>query len=324
MIAYVTGVLGGGKSYYGARKISEALLKGKVVATNVELNTREKGFKQDWWKVILGHAPHYRFASRKQKAFYEREIRERYAYIPDVDVLVSAHLYGKGEGRGIRVLDEAHNNLNNREWLSENQKLILRKMALARKRGWDDYIIAQHKDNTDMALRRIAGVEIKLINWRQHLQLPVFHTKVLPFNLFLAQGFPMNAPSNVRRQSKPIWRELYLLSWPRLIYNTFEDFDYGFSEEHTLDDVWLPIRGGYDHSEFIKERAARRAALSELQDEANALSENAAPSVPWEQLRSELRGTPEPLLPASLPSPSDRTPNPPQEAPTSESEDEAH
>lgn len=221
MIAYVTGVLGAGKSYYGARKIADGLLRGKVVATNMKL-------VPGWEKIVLSHSPYYR-ASKKKESF-EREIRTRYAYVPDIEQLVSATIRGKGESRGVRLIDEAHNEINNRQWMADNQKLILRRMALARKRGWDDYILAQHRDNTDAALRRISGVEIKLINWRQLVILPVFQTQLLPFNLFLAMAFPLSGQRHARKV-KVLWRELYRLGWQKNIYDTFEDFDL-----RTLDD----------------------------------------------------------------------------------------
>lgn len=244
MIAYVTGVLGAGKSYYGARKIADALLRGKVVATNMKL-------VPGWEKIVLSHSPYYRSSSKKEK--YEREILTRYAWVPDIEYLVSSTIRGKGESRGVRLIDEAHNEINNRTWLAENQKLVLRRMALARKRGWDDYILAQHRDNTDAALRRISGVEIKLINWRQLVILPFFQTKLLPFNLFLAMAFPLSGQRHARK-TKVLWRELYGLGWQKNIYDTFEDFDLRTIEDEDPREIYprLPMfaDGGFDPMEF--------------------------------------------------------------------------
>jgi hypothetical protein len=244
LIAYVTGILGAGKSYYGARKIADALLRGKVVATNMKL-------VPGWEKIVLSHSPYYR--SSKKKESFEREIRTRYAWIPDIEYLVSASIRGKGESRGVRLIDEAHNEINNRTWLAENQKLVLRRMALARKRGWDDYILAQHRDNTDAALRRISGVEIKLINWRNLLILPFFQTKILPFHLFLAMAFPLSGQRHARK-TKVLWREVYGLGWQKNIYDTFEDFDLRTIEDEDPREKYprLPIfaDGGFDPHEF--------------------------------------------------------------------------
>lgn len=242
MIAYVTGVLGAGKSYYGARKMADALLRGKVVATNMKL-------VPGWEKIVLSHSPYYRSAKSDKKRKYEREMLTRYAWIPDIEQLVSSTIRGKGESRGVRIIDEAHNEINNRTWLAENQKLVLRRMALARKRGWDDYILAQHRDNTDAALRRISGVEIKLINWRQLVIMPIFQTQLLPFNLFLAMAFPLSGQKHARK-TRVLWRELYRLGWQKNIYDTFEDFDIRTMEDEDPREKYprLPCfaDGGFD------------------------------------------------------------------------------
>jgi hypothetical protein len=173
----------------------------------------------------------------------------RYAWIPDIEQLVSSTIRGKGESRGVRIIDEAHNEINNRTWLAENQKLVLRRMALARKRGWDDYILAQHRDNTDAALRRISGVEIKLINWRQLVIMPIFQTQLLPFNLFLAMAFPLSGQKHARK-TRVLWRELYRLGWQKNIYDTFEDFDIRTMEDEDPREKYprLPCfaDGGFD------------------------------------------------------------------------------
>lgn len=257
MIAYVTGVLGAGKSYYGARKIARGLLSGRVVLTNIRL-------VEGWEEIVLAHAHYYRLAGKKQRREYVKEIRTRYAYVDDIETLVGARLHGRGEGRGIRIIDEAHNEVNNREWLSKNQKVHLRRMALARKRGWDDYILAQHKDNTDMALRRISGVEIKLVNWRQILQVPFFNTKLLPFNLFLAMAYSMNLPGQLRRDNKVLWRELYPLGWEKKIYDTYEDFDsYGTVDGEEWDEpdvLWLPTAPDFSIPDFLAQKRASASA----------------------------------------------------------------
>lgn len=315
MIHYVTGTLGAGKSYYGARKIARALLTGRVVATNMQL-------VEGWERIILSHAHYYKLAGKSRRAEYEREIRTRYQYVPDIEILIGSMIHGYGEARGIRVIDEAHNEVNNREWMSNNQKTQLRKMALARKRGWDDYILAQHKDNTDMALRRIASVEVMLMNWRQLLQVPFFQTKVLPFHLFLALAYSMNLPGQVKRDKKVLWRELYPLGWEKNIYNTHEDFDIKNDEDEGLDDemytLWLPVPPDFDYTEWM---AKRRAAIAALR-----LAERDEPTsvpsvIPFSVLRAGTATRPAGESPESeRPSDKSRTPTDPVPPPTSESE----
>lgn len=320
MIHYVTGVLGAGKSYYGAKKIATALLSGRVAMTNMRL-------VEGWEKIILSHAPYYKFAKEDRRRNFEREIRERYAYVPDIEILIGGMIHGRGEGRGVRVIDEAHNEVNNREWASKNQKLQLRKMALARKRGWDDYILAQHADNTDAALRRIASVEVRLLNWRQLLQMPIFHTKLLPFNLFLAQAFPLNLPGNVRRQNKILWRELYGLGWEKAVYDTHEDFGTGMVDgewEYESEDtvLWLPYKGGYVHEEFMSKRKAALEEAAALDAEFGEVTTSSLRA--WADLRrvpgeSHPPGSGE--SPGSSPtSDESRKPTLPERLPTSETE----
>lgn len=233
MINYVTGPLGAGKSAFAARRISRALLSGRVVATNVRLVA-------GWETILLRHAPYYRFAGSRMKKEYEKEVSRRYYWTGDLSELLSLRLHGKGEGRGVRIIDEAHNELNNREWAENNQKQQLRKITLSRKRGWEDYIIAQHKDNTDASLRRVASVEIRLLDWQQVTRIPLLQTKLLPFHLFLAQAFLVNY-ATVSSAKKPLYRELYPLGWWAKLYDTWEDFDIPEDEDATPA-LWLPLR----------------------------------------------------------------------------------
>jgi hypothetical protein len=243
MISYITGQLGAGKSAFAVMKAARGLLQGKVAAANIQ-------FEEGWEEVVLAHAPYYRMAGRRRKKEYRIEMSGRYFFSNDLDVLLNLRLYGKGEGRGIRLIDETHNSLNNRDWESNRQKVQLRKITLSRKRGWDDYIIAQHAANTDASLRRVASIEIEMFNWKQMLQMPIVHTPLLPFHLFLATGYRLKLTgTSVSRVKKPVFRETHLLGWWRKMYDTFEDYDV----EEILRDregnivpgastVWLPQR----------------------------------------------------------------------------------
>jgi len=190
VINYVTGTLGAGKSLCAARLIARGLLGGKAVATNMRL-------VEGWEDIILSHAWFYKLAGAEKKRLYREEMASRYAYVPEIWTLLSARVKGRGEGRGLMVMDEAHNEINNREWEGQEQKDALRKLTLGRKRGWHTHIISQHKDNTDAAARRIASTETKLTNWRQFLKLPFLGTNLLPFPVFVAETFPVNQNGGV-------------------------------------------------------------------------------------------------------------------------------
>jgi len=260
MISYVTGPLGAGKSAYGARRVARALLQGKCVAGNMRL-------REDFARVVLGHAPHYRIAGKRAKREFEREMQERYYYSESLPVLVSLRVRGRGENRCLRIIDEAHNEMNNRDWAEDNQKVQLRKMSLSRKRGFEDLVIAQHKDNTDAAIRRICSMEIRVMDWQQVTRLPVLQTKLLPFHLFLAQGFLTNFTSVVSA-SRPVWKELYPLGWWAKLYDTHEDFEYGSGDDDLA--VWLPQRSGGAGDAALA--VATRASAAEMMAGDNAFA----------------------------------------------------
>lgn len=244
-ISYVTGILGAGKSMYGMRVGTKALLSGRVFASNMALGHFERGTFipfEGWERPLLKHSPYYRFASKAEKRYQEAEIRTRYLFERDFTKLLNLRLHGYGEARGVRVFDESQDSFNNRDWKDEYQKLLLRRFARARKRGWVDYIISQHAKNTDVAVRRISGQEIRVVNWRQHLRVPIVGTPLLPVPLFLAMGFPIEETSNpyVNRLGKARWREVYTMSYYRKLYDTYDDIEF----EDELEDpntTWLPF-----------------------------------------------------------------------------------
>lgn len=244
-ISYVTGILGAGKSMYGVRVGTKALLQGRVFASNMALGHFERGTFipfEGWELRLLKHSPYYRFASKAEKRYQEAEIRTRYFYERDFTKLLNLRLKGYGEARGIRVFDESQDSFNNRDWKDEHQKLLLRRFARARKRGWVDFIISQYVKNTDVAVRRISGQEIRVINWRQHMRVPIVGTPLLPVPLFLAMGFPIEETSNpyVNRLGKARWREIYTMSYYRKLYDTFDDIEFE-DELEDPDTTWLPF-----------------------------------------------------------------------------------
>jgi len=237
MIQYVTGTLGHGKSLYAARRIGNALLSGRCVMTNIEL-------LPGWEHTILQRSAYYRFAGKKARQKQRDELWTRYRYEEDFVTMVRAKMFGKGEGRGLRVFDEAHNKLNNRDWKGELQNQTLRRMSLGRKRGWNDLIVSQHAKNTDVAIRRIADSEVRMIDWQKVLKLPVIHAQLLPFHMFLAQTFPIeeSAVPGVARLGRRQSSELFFLGWWSRIYDTYADYDFDDDlDGEFIDGVWVPI-----------------------------------------------------------------------------------
>jgi hypothetical protein len=293
-ISYVTGSLGMGKSMYGARSIGRALLHGKVVICNIKL-------LEGWEKTVLSHNPYYKFGSSARKKELKDDLYRRFIYEDDVDRIIRAKIHGRGEGRGLMVLDEAHSNFNNRNWANEIQRDGLRQMAMARHRGWEVLVISQHKDNTDMAIRRIAANEIQMTNWQKLTRIPFLGTPMLPVPVFLALGFRMNTTRGVVKSGKPFMRQLFTAGWFRNLYDTFEEYE----EDDSANVIWLPLGEGERYVSRKKADSGEPALL--LPGESGFTS---SPSPPL----------PEPRRPLPLPSDESRTSTPLRPAATSVSE----
>lgn len=232
-LRFITGILGHGKSLYGARLIGKSLNSGRVVATNVRL--------QDGWQyMILRHNPFYLAGGRRYKREAVREISTRYFYEPDFTKLLGARIKGFGEGRGVRLFDEAHNRLNSRDFKEHDQNLMLRRLSLGRKRGWEDYIISQHKQNVDKQIRRIAHSEIQVLNLRKLLTIPVIGMEIIPFHWFYIQEYKLeeNAMGN-EKLGRRIGFSFSHLGWWKNLYDTFEDFE--FDDELDDSGIVLPL-----------------------------------------------------------------------------------
>jgi hypothetical protein len=166
--------------------------------------------------------PAYRFGKPERRVRMRNEIWTRYYHEEDFAALACAKLKGYGEGRGVRIFDEAHNRINNRDWKDELQRLVLRRLSVARHVGWDDYVITQHAKNVDVAIRRLADVEIRVIDWQRLMRIPIFNAKLLPFHFFLAQHFPVEETSvpGVSKLGRSQAREIFFLGWWRNLYDT--------------------------------------------------------------------------------------------------------
>jgi len=137
------------------------------------------------------------------------------------------------------VWDETHNDLNNRNWRQEGRDEILKWGTQLRKIGFVGYLLSQHADNTDAALRRICNFQIRLQNQRE--QMRVFGMRVSPWPLFLAVWMPTHAPLVSRVE--PVKVERYFLDWHRHLYDTWGIF-HGLGNEDTDPNVVILPEGG--------------------------------------------------------------------------------
>jgi hypothetical protein len=206
---FVTGPMGAGKSLYATRQIAAAVTQGRYVVTNVEL-------LPGWSERIARHvAPWQRAGTRLELA---RRLRTYYVFETDLNEAVRYRLPpGRTEGRGLFVWDEGHNDLNNRAWKDEGRQELLRWATQLRKLGFTGYLLTQHGDNTDAALRRVANFHVRLQNQREQTRL--LGLRVSPWPLFLAYWYPTHIGQTGARIA-PVKIERYFLGWHRHLYDT--------------------------------------------------------------------------------------------------------
>jgi hypothetical protein len=205
---YVTGPMGSGKSFYGVRRIVEAVTTGRYVVTNVELH-------EDAFERIALHVARFS-ATKPMRAKYAARFRSLYVFETELAEAVKYRLPGKGEARGMFVWDEAHNDLNNRSWREDGRRELLTWATQLRKLGYVGYLLSQHADNTDAALRRVCNFQVRLQNQREQTRALGF--RITPWPLFLAIWLPTNTP--LVSKVKPLKVERYFLDWHRHLYDT--------------------------------------------------------------------------------------------------------
>jgi hypothetical protein len=121
------------------------------------------------------------------------------------------------EGRGVAVIDEAHEWLNSRMW-DEDKALRARYVnwfSLHRHNGWDVYLISQHLDSLDKQVRDRVEYHVTLRNLRRAKLMGV---PLSPVNLFLAIWvWTQTGTGRNRHVNKRQW---FLLDSRRKLYST--------------------------------------------------------------------------------------------------------
>jgi hypothetical protein len=251
---YVTGPMGSGKSLYAVRRIVPFLMGGQYVVTNVRLTPG--------WSARVGRhfAPH----SKRRALAIAYAIERRYVYEGDLREAIRYRLPGKGESRGLFIWDEGHNDLNNRNWKERRDAhstksgtdALLEWATQLRKLGYVGFLLSQHMDNTDAALRRVCNFQVRLQNQREQTRL--LGLRVTPWPLFLALWYPANL-GLTGRVIPPMKVERYFLSWHRRLYDT-HDLYHGLSVDQEDDEhaIMLPPEGR--QLDAIEGVATRRGA----------------------------------------------------------------
>lgn len=146
----VTGVMGGGKSYFMAETILKALREGAQVHTNLDLN----------------------FAMVKELGFAEQVVDLR-----NVDVKrMHEHIRAGDESRpNLLCLDEAalffYVDEQNNQKVREDNKDVLLFLTWARRFGLEIYFATQSSKNVNVKLRRMSEYTIRCTN---RTQIPYF------------------------------------------------------------------------------------------------------------------------------------------------------
>jgi hypothetical protein len=258
VIALVVGAPGSGKSYTSVALIAEALRVGKPVATNVELS-------EDWADRVVASIPLARFRGRAWRKARASELGRLLFVSSDLAELFRVRLAPclrcsgcrrsqscRSEGRGVMVLDEAHNWMNSRTWDADGQGggkteavhrrlKVVRFFSQHRKLGWEVHLITQDENNIDRQVRTLFEAIVRLRNLRN---FRVAGIPVIPIKLFLAI-WVWNDPSKsvLRRQVRRLNRRVAGM------YDSMAT-SHGLGEDDEGEPIWLPDPGP----------AARRAA----------------------------------------------------------------
>lgn len=220
--------MGSGKSYYGVREIVRRVLAGQYVITNVELY-------EDAPERIAAHVARL---SRWKRQKVADKIRACYVFETDLAEVMRYRVPGRGEARASVVWDETHNDLNNRDWRKEGRSEILEWATQLRKLGFVGFLLSQHHENTDVALRRVCSFQIRLQNQKEQTRL--LGLRVTPWPLFLACWYPTNVPLTNVGPMKPMKVERYFLGWYRRLYDTHGLYHGLASADSDARTIWLP------------------------------------------------------------------------------------
>lgn len=130
----VTGKKGNGKSLICINKMRQALLEGRPVATNLDIDL--------------------------EKLLPAGNRTARYFRIPDYPTRLDLDAIGIGNEdksdeskNGILVLDECANWMNARTFSDKSRMGVLEWLTYSRKLGWDTYLLTQHEAQVDKQAR---------------------------------------------------------------------------------------------------------------------------------------------------------------------------
>jgi hypothetical protein len=226
VITAVTGRPGAGKSFRFICAIGEQLAGGGFVATNLPL-------KPDWAEILArGHVLRRLVPGRvdvvaeryRRRTFLSGDVAELLRALPGCGRcgfaadLTDPHYCVKGhplrEGRGLWVLDEAHEELNSRTWGDDDRLRVVKWVSRSRHRGWHVMFGTQALASLDKQLRDRVEYEEILRNLRN---AQLFGIPVSPVPAFASIKVWVGGPQTQRHVAK---RRLYFLDGRKSAYDT--------------------------------------------------------------------------------------------------------
>jgi len=188
VIRAIIGKLGAGKTAVAVCEICEALEHGDPVVTNVRLvdgwaqRLARRSFLRKLVAIVRGRRVLDDYAARLEaRYFFSRDLDDLQAVELGCSVCGKArrdrcgHAKGFAEGRGLWVLDEAHEVLNARTWSDEDRKRHVQWISLARHRGWRVRLVTHDMESLDRQIRaRVTDYEsVKNLRQMQLCGIPL-------------------------------------------------------------------------------------------------------------------------------------------------------
>jgi hypothetical protein len=207
-LTLVTGPPGTGKTWFAIRRFLAELQKGLYIATNVQLHegwalqfARANWIDRFFDALKFNHARvEAKALSYERRVFISGDLAELFALrLPSCGKCKGCkkHASCQREGRGVMILDEAHEWLNARMWdidhtgekldrdtAVQNRLRVVKFFALHRKLGWDVFLITQSEKRLDNQVRDNFEFHTKLKNMHKFKVWGLF--PVVPFNWFWA------------------------------------------------------------------------------------------------------------------------------------------
>lgn len=163
----ISGKLGSGKTLSAVGRIRDALMKGRRVATNLDLRLEK----------LLSPRSGKPYKSDGLSKWHQPVSCVR---LPDKPTVDDLELIGSGNDsmdeskNGIIVLDELAVWLNSRTFNDKSRMPVIDWLLHSRKKGWDVYFICQHLEQIDKQVRQALVEYLVVCRRMDRMKIPFF------------------------------------------------------------------------------------------------------------------------------------------------------